>query len=71
MSRIRIIHTYKESFCVNEGNLCKNNNIQEKCMKCFVYTGHTKVGEKTILFNAGEKFDDNGRQQGKKTHKRT
>lgn len=62
MSRIRVIHTRKKDFCVSKGKICQHNGIQEECMKCFVYTGHTKVGEKAILFKAGEKFDDSGGQ---------
>ena len=71
MSRIRVIHTRRGAFCVNKGKICSNNGIQKECMKCFVYTGQTKVGEKKILFKAGENFDNSGGQQGKKTHKRT
>jgi hypothetical protein len=71
MSRIRVIHTREGTVCVSKGKICSNNGIQKECMKCFVYTGYTGIGNKKTCFKAGEKFDDSGGYKGKKTHKRT
>lgn len=61
MSRIRIIHTKKETLCVSKGKICINDDMQNKCLGCLVYTGQTRERSREILFKAGKKLDDSVR----------